>query len=153
VSKNRDRRPRHHHSPPGRIDATPPPDRLPSKKLKRRRSDSRASGGRRPLTPRERRLIAALRVILAQKGISHSEASRIAGLDKGDTCRVLAGGEATPRTLRKLFETFKIHEYKKLSAAVKRGALLLEIHAAAERQAELLGELAALCVAGDPPAL
>jgi len=93
-----------------------------------------------------------LRVALAKKGISHSEAGRLAGVDAGDARRVLAFGPVTRRTLRKLFNTFKINEYKKLSAADRREALLLEIHAAAERQAELLGELAVLR-ALEPPGL
>ena len=101
----------------------------------------------------ERRLIAALNVVLAEKGISHREAGRLASVDQGDACRVLAFGEATPRTLRKLFEFFNVNEYTELSAADRREALLREIHAAAERTAELLGALAALAAGDDPPGL
>ena len=93
-----------------------------------------------------------LKVALVKEGISKSRAGRIAGIDEGDARRVLAFGEATPRTLRKLFEAFHIDEYEKLSAADRREALLHEIRAAVERQAELLGRLAELA-ADDPPAL
>jgi len=89
-------------------------------------------------------VVANLRVKLAEKGISHRGAGRLAGIDESDACRVLAFGEATPRTLRKLFEAFKVNEYKKLSTAERTTALLFEIQAAAERVADLLGELAAL---------
>lgn len=139
-----------HVSPRGRIDAPPEGDCSPSKKRKGRKRDSRASGGRCPLSPQQRRLVAALKVALAKEGISHSRAGRIAGIDEGDARRVLAFGEATPRTLRKLFEAFKVNEYEKLSAADRREALLLEIRAAVERQAELLGELAKLSAMGPP---
>ncbi len=142
-----------HVCPRGRINANPQKALPPSKRAKRVRSDSRASRGRRPLSPRERRLISVLRVELTHKGISHSKAGTLAGVDPGDARRVLAFGETTPRTLRKLFETFKVNGYETLSLADRRGALLLEIHAAAERQAELLGELAALAAASDPPGL
>ena len=138
--------------PAGRIDATRQVDRLPSKTAKRNSGNPRASGGRRPLSPKERRLIAILNVILTQKGISHRKAGRLASVDQGDACRVLAFGEATPRTLRKLFEEFNVSEYAKLSAADRREALLREIHAAAERTAELLGRLAEMA-ASDPPEL
>ena len=57
----------------------------------------------------------------------------------------------SPR-LRNLFEEFHISEYKKLSARDRNRALLLELRATAERQAELLGRLAELAVA-DPPEL
>ncbi|MES0385643.1 MAG: hypothetical protein ABUJ98_13810 [Hyphomicrobium sp.] len=137
-------------SPSGRIDAAPEGDCSPPKTRKARRSEPRTPSGRQPLTPKYRRLIAALNVALAKKGISHRKAGRLAGVDEGDTCRVLAFGEATPRTLRKLFEVFHVNEYKNLSAADRRAALLHEVHASAERTAELLGELAALAV-GDPP--
>jgi len=136
--------------PAGRIDATPPKVSAVAKPQKPRSGNPRASGGRRPLSPKERRLIAILNVILTQKGISHRKAGRLASVDQGDACRVLAFGEATPRTLRKLFEEFNVSEYAKLSAADRREALLREIHAAAERTAELLGRLAELAVA-DPP--
>ena len=152
MSRARDHDTAGQRSPSGRIDATPPRSITRPKTTKRDRSDSRASGGRQPLSPKERCLIAALNVILAKKGISHRKAGRLAEIDEGDACRVLAFGEATPRTLRKLFETFKISEYKKLSAADRREALLHEIRAAAERQAELLGRLAELA-GGDPPEL
>lgn len=129
MRQNKDMRPLHRVSPRGRINATPT--------------------GRRPLTPRQRRLIAALKTFLVKSGISYSEAGRIAGIDEGDARRVLAFGPATPRTLRKLFEKFNINA-EDLSAADRREALLLEVRAAAERQADLLGELAALA-ASDPP--
>jgi len=136
--------------PSGRIDANPRGDRSPPKTQKPRRNEPRVPGGRRPLTPKYRRLIAALNVALAKKGISHRGAGRLAEIDEGDACRVLAFGEATPRTLRKLFEFFNVNEYTELSAADRREALLLEIHAAAERTAELLGRLAEMA-ASDPP--
>lgn len=128
-SVSKDTRSSHHVSPRGRIDATPT--------------------GRHPLTPRQRRLVAALKTLLAKSGISYSKAGRIAGIDEGDARRVLAFGPTTPRTLRKLFETFNLNA-EELSAADRREALLLEARAAAEKQADLLGELAALA-ANDPP--
>ena len=142
-----------HVSPRGRIDATPATRVAGRKTAKPRRSEPRASGRRRPLSPGERRLITTLKVILAKKGLTSTAAGRQAGIDPGDARRVLAGGEATPRTLRKLFEAFNVNEYTELSAADRREALLLEIHAAAERQAELLGALAALAAGDDPPGL
>ena len=139
--------------PSGRINAPPESDRLPPKTRKPRSGNPRASGGRCPLAAAERRLIAALNVVLAEKGISHRKAGRLANVDQGDACRVLAFGEATPRTLRNLFEKFHISEYKKLSARDRNRALLLELRATAERQAELLGALAALAAGDDPPGL
>lgn len=115
---------RHRASPRPRIDAT--------------------STGRQPLSPNERRLVAALRVQLAKSGITHSAAGEKARIDPGDARRVLAFGPATPRTLTRLFETFHVDEYEGLSVAHRREALLLEILAASERQAELLGRLVAL---------
>ena len=109
--------------------------------------------GRRPLSPQERRLVAALKTILARSGISASEAGRKAGIDEGDARRALAFGPATPRTLRRLFEAFQVNGYEDLTAAERQAALAFEIHAAAERLAGLLGEQAALSAAGDPPAL
>jgi transcriptional regulator with XRE-family HTH domain len=143
----------HQLSPTGRTSAGAKPDRLPSKTRKRDRNDSRTSTGRRPLTPRERRLVAGLRARLTESRISQAEAARIAGVDKSDVCRVFNFGPATPRTLRRLFEAFNVNEYEDLNAAERREALLLEIRAAVERQAELLGELAALAAASDPPTL
>ena len=109
--------------------------------------------GRVPLSPQEKTLVAALKSLLAKSGISASEAGRKAGIDPGDARRVLAFGPATPRTLRKLFEAFNLNEYEKLTAAEKRAAIALEVHAAAERLADLLGKQAALSAAGDPPEL
>ena len=133
MSKRRRQDTSHHVSPRGRIDATPT--------------------GRAPLSPRERRLVAALKTLLAKSGISGSEAGRKAGIDEGDARRVLAFGPATPRTLRKLFEAFNVNEYEKLSAADRREAMALEVHAAAERLADLLGKQAAMSAVGDPPDL
>jgi len=131
---------------------------------RRRRHDTRARAcprpkidanakGRHPLRPEQRRLITALKARLIKSGISASEAGRIAGVDPGDARRVLAFGAATPRTLRKLFDAFNVNEYEELSAAERRGAILLQLRAAAERQADLLGELAALSLGDDPPGL
>jgi len=139
--------------PAGRIDATSQKVSAVAKTREPRSGNPRASGGRCPLAAAERRLIAALNVVLAEKGISHRKAGRLANVDQGDACRVLAFGEATPRTLRNLFEEFHISEYKKLSARDRSRALLLELRATAERQAELLGALAALAAGDDPPGM
>ena len=153
MSGGRRQKPPGQRLPLDRIDAQPPAATSSPKTAKRRRNDSRVSGGRQPLSPKERRLISALRVALAKKGIAHRKAGRIAGVDEGDACRVLAFGPATPRTLRKLFEAFNVNEYEKLSAADRREAMALEVHAAAERLADLLGKQAAMSAVGDPPDL
>lgn len=141
----------HHASPRGKIDAAPPSHIAGRQTPKPLKSERGTSTGRRPLSPQNRRLIANLRISLAKAGISHSKAGELADIDPGDARRVLAFGEATPRTLRKLFEKFKVNEYKNLSRRDRFEALLLEIHAAAERQAQLLGELAHLSAGDDPP--
>lgn len=143
----------HHRLPPPKIDAAPQGRITGRQNQNPVKNERRASGGRRPLFAQEARLIAVLNNKLAEKGISHRQAGRLASVDPADACRVLAFGETTPRTLRRLFEKFRVNEYKRLSARDRRVALLLEIRAAVERQAELLGELAALNTAENPPGI
>jgi len=52
-----------------------------------------------------------------------------------------------------LTEVFSLARDKSLSPRARYIALLLEIHATAERTAELLGELAALAAGDDPPGM
>ena len=133
MSNGRQQDTSHHVSPRGRIDATPT--------------------GRHLLTPRQRTLVIALKAHLAKLGISSTKAGEEAKISPSDARRVLSltpKASATPRTLRKLFEAFNVDGYEELSEAERRVALALEVHAAAERLAELLGEQAALA-AYDPP--
>ena len=97
--------------------------------------------GRRPLYPYEKRLIKALKIRLVESGISHSGAGRIAGIDPGDARRVLSGGHATPRTLRRLFDAFDVHEYKELSNDEREKVLLIELGENCRRTADLADEL------------
>jgi hypothetical protein len=109
--------------------------------------------GRVPLSPRERALLTALKTRLREMGISATEAGRRAGIDPGDARRALSltpNASATPRTLNRLFDTFNVSEFKDLSAAERREALLLEGRASAEKLAHVLGDLAAMAAA-DPP--
>ena len=132
MSRARDQDTSAHACPRGRIDAI--------------------AKGRVPLSPQEKTLVAALKTLLAKSGVSASEAGRRAGIDPGDARRVLSFGPSTPRTLRRLFETFNLSGYEKLNEAERRAALTLEIHAAAEYLAELLGKQAAMALS-DPPGL
>ncbi|HUV88000.1 MAG TPA: helix-turn-helix transcriptional regulator [bacterium] len=108
----------------------------------------------RPVEHSTAPILAACRARFDESGLSIGDVARATALDKADLSRALnLREEPTPRTLGRLCEYFNVASGADLNRAERKYTLLIEIRAAAERQADLLGALAALAAGDDPPGI
>jgi hypothetical protein len=128
---------------PDRARSTPNPETPLKSKIQRHP----------PLGDRDREILALCETRRRERGLSKRRTAVDAEVDAGDVVRALNLQSATPRTVLALARFFEIGDMENINRTARVEALLTEIRAHTERTAELLGKLAALAAAGDPPLL